>query len=292
MRWCILPVVTTDSSTFELPPACYLPIDRKGPRGGELVESTRLAAAEWYPNGQHGGVVSALITRAVERLPSLTEMEVARVTVELFRIVPVATLEVVVSVVREGKKIQTAEVRLYDGDVEVARGLVQRLRTTDLDFPPEFDSSVSPQGPDGLRTLDFAEVAPFPDRGVLTFGRGALTMREAAGTFRDPGPATLWFRVGTDLVAGETMSGTQRAVLAADFSNGVSRLADGVDWVFMNSDISVHLTRQPLGEWIAVEAESVWHRGGRGMATSRLFDQQGQIGNATQTLFLDDGLEV
>jgi len=257
-----------------------------------LVESTRLSAAEWYPDGQHGGVVSALITRAVEQLPSLTAMEVARVTVELFRIVPVTVLEVVASIVREGKKIQTAEVCLYDGDVEVARGLVQRLRTTDLDFPPNFDSAGSPEGPDGLRTLEFADVAPFPDRGVLTFGRGALTMRESAGTFREPGPATLWFKVGTDLVAGEAMSGTQLAVLVADFSNGVSRLADGVDWVFMNPDISVHLTRPPLGEWIAVQAESVWHRGGRGMATSRLFDQRGQIGNATQTLFLDEGLEV
>ena len=273
-----------------MPPACYLPLGEQGPRGGDLLESTRLSAAEWYPDGQHGGVVSALIARSVERLPSLTPMEVSRVTVELFRIIPVTTLEVVVAIVRGGKRIQTVEVRLYDGEVEMARGLVQRLRITELQFPPEFDSRTRPKGPDGLPTVEFADIVPFPDRGLLTFGRGALTLRDVDGSFADPGPATVWFKVNTPLVAGEPVSGTQLAVLAADFSNGLSRLANGTEWVFMNSDLSVHLARPPLGKWVALQGQSIWHHRGRGVATSQLFDEQGPIGSATQTLFLDEGL--
>jgi hypothetical protein len=254
-----------------------------------LFESTRLAAAEWYPDGQHGGVVSALIATVVEDQPSLTPMEIARVTVEIFRIVPVTTIEAVVEVVREGKKIQTCEVRLFDGDTEVARGLVQRLRTTELALPASFDSSVRvPPGPDGLADVTFAELVPFPDHGLVTFSRGSVTAREAKGSFRVPGPATVWFKIDTPLIAGSALSATQRAVLAADFSNGLSRFADSTEWVFMNSDLSIHLARPAQGEWVALDGESIWHRGGRGVATSHLFDEIGPIGRATQTLFLDE----
>jgi hypothetical protein len=253
-----------------------------------MVDSTRLSAAEWYPDGQHGGVVSALIAGAVERSPSLTPMEVARVTVELFRVVPVVPLEVVVEPVREGKKIQTSEVRVYSGETELARGLVQRLRTTNHTFPASFGAPVGmPPGPGELEPRSFAAVIPFPDRGLVTFGRTAIEMREAAGSFSRPGPATVWFRVTRPLVEGRDISPVQRAVIAADFSNGLSRLADGDEWVFMNSDLSVHLARPPVGEWVAVDGESIWDAGGRGVATSHLFDEKGPIGRATQTLFLE-----
>ena len=256
-----------------------------------MFESTRLAAAEWYPDGQHGGVVSALITRAVEMSPTLAPMEVARVTVELYRVVPVTTLEVVVELVRQGKRLQTSEVRIYDGESELARGLVQRLRVTDLEFPPEFGDPVGlPPGPEGLPRFSFTDVAPFEDRGLVTFGREAVEIAEASGTFSKPGPATVWFRFSTQLVEGEQISPAQRAVLASDFSNGLSRFADGDDWLFMNSDLSVHLARLPEGEWIALDGESIWNRDGRGVATSHLFDQTGPIGRATQTLFIDTPL--
>ena len=272
----------------DIPTACYLPTDRRGRHGGERFSSTRLAAAEWYPDGQHGGVVSALITRAVEHQPALVPMEIARVTVELFRVVPVTELEVVVERVREGKRIQTSEVRVYDQDTEVARGLVQRLRMTDLDLPTDLGGSINrPAGPDGFETRSFSEVIPFGAGGEITFGRAAVDVREVRGSFATPGAATLWFRFRHPLVAGEEMSPAQRAVLASDFSNGLSRLADPGQWVFMNSDLSVHFARLPAGEWVALDGESIWDRGGRGVATSHLFDAHGAIGRATQTLFLD-----
>lgn len=272
----------------EIPTSCYLPVSGVGLHGGALVDSTRLSAAEWYPDGQHGGVVAALIARAVEMSPSLTPMEVARITVELFRVIPVTRLEVVLERVREGKRIQTSEVRLYAGDLELARGLVQRLRVADLDLPSSFSEPVRrPTGPHGLPAYSFSEVVPFPDLGQVTFGRHALEIAEASGTFREPGPATVWFRFKSPLVKGEDMTPAQRAVLAADFSNGLSRFADGNQWVFMNSDLSVHLARLPTSDWIALDGESIWNSNGRGVATSHLFDETGPIGRATQTLFID-----
>ena len=265
------------------PTACYLPTGAVGPHGGEVVVSTRLAAAEWYPDGQHGGVVSGLIARAVERTPSLTPMAIARLTVELHRVVPVTTLEVVVDVAREGKRIQTCEVKVYGGDTELARGVVQRLRSADLDVPDSADRP--PRFPDAPEP--FHRRTPFAAEVPLTFGRGGVEIQKVEGSFAEPGPATVWLGMRVPLVEGEVTTPSQRACVLGDFVNGMSRVADPTTWVFMNSDLTIHLARAPEGEWIGVEARSVWHRTGRGLATGRLFDRSGEVGRSTQTLFLD-----
>ena len=254
-----------------------------------MFESTRLAAAEWYPDGQHGGVVASLLSHAVEASPSLTPMEIARVTCELFRVVPVTELEVVTELVREGKKIQTTEARLYAGDLELARALVQRLRVGDVDLPAETSERIStPPLPDTLDDVEFRSLMPFGGEGPVSFGRNAVEIRQAKGTFAEPGPATVWLRFPVQLVEGVEMSPTERAILASDFSNGLSRLAQPWEVVFMNSDISVHLARPPEGEWVGLDGESIWSKDGRGVATSHLFDRRGPIGRATQTLYLEN----
>ncbi|MGA7271212.1 MAG: acyl-CoA thioesterase domain-containing protein, partial [Acidimicrobiia bacterium] len=90
--------------THPIPAAPYLPTSR-----ADVVESTPLALAGWYEQGQHGGVVAALLARSVEAVPTLAPMEVARLTVELFRVVPLTTLRTEARVVREGKRIQVVE---------------------------------------------------------------------------------------------------------------------------------------------------------------------------------------
>ena len=42
----------------------------------------------------------------------------------------------------------------------------------------------------------------------------------------------------------------QRAVAAADFGNGISRVLDWNEWLFINTDLTVHLHREPEGEWV------------------------------------------
>ncbi len=267
----------------DLPPACYLPLPDRGRHDGVLFESTRLAAAAWYPDGQHGGAVAGLIARVAEDVPTLVPMELARITVELFRVVPVTRVELVPEIVREGKRIQTVEVRVFTDDLEVARGLVQRLRVTDLerDFPGE------PLGVPPGEPVPFASLLPFTDDGQVSFGRDAVEVSEVKGSFAEFGPAAVWFHITQPLVAGEEVTPTQRAVMSGDFSNGLTRLANPSDVVFMNSDLTVRLARPPAGEWIALDGEALWHRSGRGTATTRMYDEAGWIGVAAQTLFLD-----
>jgi hypothetical protein len=253
------------------------------PAGPDRVISTQLSSAGWYDDGQHGGVVSALMAGAIEAVPTLQPMQVARLTVELFRRVPVAPLEIRTKVDREGKRIQLVSVGLWNEGVEVARSVGLRVRLTELPLPP-FESLPPPAFPGRPVDLSTWGVGA---KGKPVFHRKCIEVQEAEGSYWELGPAAMWMRILTPIVAGSDLTPLQRAVTVADFGNGVSRLVHTADWAFMNADLTVSLVRYPEGEWVAIRAETMLDDGGRGLASSLLFDRQGPIGRATQTLFLD-----
>jgi Thioesterase-like superfamily len=55
-------------------------------------------------------------------------------------------------------------------------------------------------------------------------------------------------------------------------------------FLFINADLTIHLHRPPLGEWIGLDARTLLDAGGTGMAESVLHDASGSIGRAFQTL--------
>ena len=60
---------------------------------GDALVPTDLARGPWDPNALHGGPTSALLARAIESCPTDgVAFEVARLTVELLRPVPVEPL--------------------------------------------------------------------------------------------------------------------------------------------------------------------------------------------------------
>jgi acyl-CoA thioesterase len=76
------------------------------------------------------------------------------------------------------------------------------------------------------------------------------------------------------LIEGETPSAYQRVAVAADSGNGISA----------SLDFSKYLFRCPEGEWICLEARSLFGDNGCGLAESALYDERGMIGRATQSL--------
>ncbi len=263
--------------------AVYLPTEDPN-----VYESTAVANAGWYEEGQHGGAISSLIVGHVEKLPTLAPMEVARVTVELLRVVPLARLRIETEVVREGKRIQIVEARVTDPEGTVVTvAWVQRLRVAQLDI-----SDDAKPGPSSLRppeecpgVSDDPWGAGRTDRSM--FYREAVELREIYGKFAERGPAGIWVRLKVPIVAGEDPTPAQRAVAAADFGNGLSPQLDVAHWVFMNTDLTVQLGRQPTSEWVGLEARSSYADTGRGVTVGTLSDPIGWFGNSSQTLYLD-----
>jgi len=250
-------------------------------------QSTPLSNAGWYDEGQHGGSVGALIIGHVEKLPTLIPMEISRITLELFRVVPLIPLTIDAKVVREGKRIQVvqAEVTSQVGEV-LAMAVIQRLRTEDRPAPHQEQTVLKLPAPEDTPTRPPGDSWGLGPAGKTMFHRDAIESREVYGGFETPGPGAMWLRMKTQIIAGEEPSPPQRAVAVADFCNGISHELDD-NWLFMNPDLSVHLSRYPAGEWVALEADSHYSDLGRGIAAGTLWDTTGWVGRSAQTLFLD-----
>ena len=267
---------------MEIPPAPYLPT-----ADPQVVESTPLSQSGWYEDGQHGGLVAGLMARAVDAVPTLTPMEIARLTVDIFRVVPTVPLRVTTSILREGKRIQLVRAYLRAGDTELAQATAMRLRIADR--PPPRAAMPDPS----LLPIPVAQAQPVDqDRigvgvsGRLYFHRHGVEMCQAEGRFDQPGPGAVWIRILTPLVAGEELTPLLRAVIAADHGNGISSVLP-TSWVFMNADLNIHLLRMPVGEWVGLRSQSWFASLGRGVAHSQVYDATGGIGRSVQTLFAD-----
>ena len=87
----------------------------------------------------------------------------------------------------------------------------------------------------------------------------ACELRFASGTFLDPGPVQVWVRLTVPVLDGEHPSGAQR-IAAADFGNGVSGALPADRYLFINPDLTIHLLRPPVGEWIGMDSRSTTDR--------------------------------
>jgi hypothetical protein len=253
---------------------------------GDRVVPSELARGPWSPHHQHGGAPAALLTRAVERAEplgaALEPLLVARLTIDLTRPVPLHPLRLETRIRRPGRKVQLVEAALLDGDTEVALCRALRLRRHDLELPAPPSA-----WPDGLPGPEESRAVAFSmPRVDVGFWR-TMEIRVGRGDMLVPGPATLWFRFGAEVVAGEAPSPLQRVAAAADFGNGISPAFDRERLTFINADLSIHLHRAPVGEWVGLDARTYAEPHGLALAGSGLLDERGRIGRSVQMLLLD-----
>jgi acyl-Coa thioesterase superfamily protein/acyl-CoA thioesterase superfamily protein len=253
-------------------------------RDGDLFRATELTRGPWDPGAQHAGPPAALLGHAIERLPETAEFQVGRVTFEILRSVPIASVRVEAQVVRPGRRVQMVEAELSDAEGEVLmRARAWRIRTAQLDLPAEALVAAGPPPP----PEQGAKTGFFPT-GQEHGYHSAMEVRFVSGGFLEPGPATVWLRMRQPLVAGEEPTPLQRTLVVADVGNGVSASLDFRRYLFINVDLTVQLERMPAGEWICVDAVTLPQPNGIGVSESVLSDRQGRIGRGLQTLLVSE----
>ena len=251
---------------------------------------TEFSRGPWSPDALHGGPVAALVTGAAEghEVDRSNPMQVARLTLELLRPVPLEPLTLSLRTTRRGRKVQLIEVGITAGVREVARALVLRARQLPLDLPQLPTAGSTATG--GVVPVPGPQEAPRqePDHLWTAFHNSAMDMRYAAGRWLSSGPATVWFRLTCPVVSGWPVTAAMRAAAAADFGNGISMLLPFGEWSFVNPDLTMYLDRLPVGDWVCLDATtSVRAESGLGLAQSTMFDQHGSIGRALQTLVIE-----
>jgi hypothetical protein len=258
-----------------VPEAYYLPT-----RDPDVFLATPNTAGPWDPTAQHGGPPSALLTRTIERLPSTIagDSQLARLTVEILGPVPLGEIRARASVVRPGRAVELIEAELEGAGRVALRARAWRIRTTDLALPELGPHPVAPPVP--------AAPSQFQgDRGLRGY-LGTVDFRFTSGHLQRPGPAAAWTRLRAAVVDGEEPTPTQRLVAVADSGSGLSSLLSFESWLFINTDLSLHLHRLPEGEWIYMSAHSTLEPIGIGLAETDLYDHRGRVGTGAQALMV------
>jgi hypothetical protein len=251
---------------------------------GALVP-TGHARGPWNPEHAHGGGPAALIARAVERLEAPGPMLLTRLTIEFLRPVPLVALTVEAAVTRPGRRLQVADAVLRADGEDVLRARAMRLRRADVPVPDRARARPELPGPELGQVLEQGGLGGIPATGAA-FAYSAMELRFVEGRFEETGPATAWFRLRLPLVEGEQPTPAQRAAAAADFGNGIGREMDFETHLFVNTDLTMHLAREPVGEWIGLRSRTDHGPEGTALARSEMFDAEGPLGLAAQSLYV------
>ncbi len=270
------------------------------PAGEGRFEPTEHARGPWDPRALHGGAPAALMTAALERLQPGAELPVARLSFELLRPVPLATLELRTRITRPGRRVQALEADLLAGEELVCRARALRIQPVPGELPARALQLVGDReagaipGPQEGHEVRFA----LDDLERKSFAATAMEMRFISGrplkgglpevgvssAHTPVGAATVWMRLRHPLLPGEPASALASVAATADFGNGVAAVLPFEEYLFINADLSIELDRRPQGEWIALDARTLLHPNGIGWAESLLHDAHGPLGVARQAL--------
>jgi Thioesterase-like superfamily len=246
--------------------------------GPGRYRSTSATAGPWSPEAQHGGPPSALAARELEYHDPNENMRLARVAIDILRPVPVRELTARTRTLRPGKRVALLETVLESEGQEVlcARGWrIAKLA----------DGPVVPKNTTASSLPSVASQARFPGGHVDGY-LSHIEWRLESGNFDVPGPCQAWGRPMIPLLPGEAIAPMAQTLLIADTGSGISRTLDPRQFIFINVDLTVVLQRDPVGDWVRLDAETSMGGSGTGLAETQLSDTTGVIGAAIQTLLV------
>ncbi|MET0248180.1 MAG: thioesterase family protein [Sphingobium sp.] len=242
-------------------------------KDGGFYHPTPLAYSPWERDKQNGVALGGLATFLIETVSMPAPMATARLAIDILSAAAHAPTQGRTRIVREGKRIQMVEAELIVEGRPVARATALRVRLADSPVVGSFPAYPAPEDvPEGS----------FMHPGA--FG-GSLETRPVRGGLRELGPGTLWARFGHEHVLGTPLSPLLRAAILADFGGGVGG-ALGPEWSHANLDIALHLSREPDGEWLLIDATTFSAGQGFGHSDALLADRRGVFARTHQTLFI------
>ena len=255
-------------------PDCFFTQD------GEFFRPTAHTRGPWDENACHAGPPSGILARAMEL--ALPKKQLCRLTVELLRPVPFSGFRVEAQITRDGKTVSTSKAHLINEEGKTV------ISATGLHMAPQVIKS-RPSHTRSFGKASDATIGNFPIvdtlHGLPAFNGSGVETRYPDGQDSSPGPTTAWLKT-VPLLADESPTPFQRICPLADCGNAFGRNAEPQQVAFMNTDLTLLLHRPPQGEWFGTQSVGYWEPNGIGMADALLFDEQGVVGRALQTLLL------
>lgn len=240
------------------------------------------AAGQWTPGalaagpfaGLQGGAVAGLLTAEIETVAAARNWGTAvSVSGWFLRPVPMANLRTEMSPLREGGRVAFIDNTLWvEGEHDACATVrVTLIRSRAIDVPGYVEPAAVSTDPADL---------PRPPRRAAPHGKPWFMDAMEVRTSGD----TSWFRVHEPIIDGA--GALSRALGPADWAHGIFRPVANVV-ADPNPNLTVHLHRDPRGDWIGVRSRTHWQpRQGIGMGSGVLVDSDGDIGSVSMAVAL------
>lgn len=238
---------------------------------------THLTGGAWTEAEQHISPLNGLIVHAVDRFVAARggdDLVTSRISIDILGVLAIEEFDVDVVVLRPGRTIELLEVTVTAAGRSAVRARVWRMAASDTSGVAGGPSeALTP--PHGLSSWPMSELWP---GGYIA----SLDVRPVAPP--QPGRTAAWLSTEADLVAGEVSGPLARYVALVDTANGIAVRRHPTEWMFPNLDLTIHLARQPRGDWVGLDTTVTFGPDGHGLTTSVLHDLDGPIGQANQIL--------
>lgn len=247
----------------------------------QLFESTFGTASNWNAEIQHGSPPLALMTKAIEELAGngSARLRIGRVALDILGAIPVAPVKVRSWVMRPGARISLMAAEMTAAGPDGTERAVARVTAWLLTPSDTADVATDRHSP-------LVEGETLPHAHGWAGAPGYLETVSWRTQADDGRSAVAWLSPLVPLVDGEATTALQRLLMVADSANGIGAALDPNEFVFMNTDTSVHLHRLPAGNDFAMRARGSIGPDGIGVTTAELFDRQGFVGTSAQTLLV------
>ena len=261
-------------------------------REGNLFVPTQWAGSPWAEGFQHGGPVNALFALAAEEAAAACELNVVRMTVDLFRPVPRIPLELSWRFIRRGRRLANVECLLTDPETDepISRSQIVLLK-------PSPQTIAGPSlTPPPLAPREAFAAMPFIPEAVRSQMPPGFHMSFSVHLGTDANGPGAWITTPLDLLPQTPMSPLQRSAAVADLSFALPMQAMGQRsgasndrWIgppVINTDTSLYWQRPPQGEWFGFRPTGVSQEQGIGIVDNALHDAQGLLGRIVQATLI------
>ena len=245
---------------------CFYRLIDASDDGRETFESLPATAGPWTPEAQHGGPPAALLARAVERLSE--RRAIGRFTMELHGPVPVGAA-------RDRRHRAAARAVGAAGRRRaVRRGARPGRRLGPRVAVPGLRGGPRPAEAAGARARPTARATSARPPGTAA----TSTPWSGGGSpgSVDDARARAWSGCGrrpssrasrSPRCSGCSPAPTRRPASAPPSTCG--------RWAFLNTELTVHVLRPPVGEWVCLDAETTLSSGSVGVAAAEVSDEPG-----------------
>jgi hypothetical protein len=251
---------------------------RGSARDDGVFHPTEAALSRWGNDSLNGPAVVGLAARALEFEYGMDGFLPARLTADLFKAAHRVPTELRTRLVRDGRRIRHCECDVLQDGVLVARATMVAYRQSEPPPGAEWatqDSFMPPAGVSGPAYL---------------IGSDHSGWSEAGTEHQNTARKRVYHRT-IDVVEGEPASPFVRAVVAAEATSLVTNMGTrGIGYI--NGDLTVGMSRSPVGDYVGVQADSHWCAKGISVGTATLFDEDGPFGTAMVTAIANPAAQI